>query len=298
MELSVGTAPTASIKAFLYTSSIALGFESLNATASGTAIFSAVNATTGNNIASKNIANGVGATSNTAVRAEASGATTNYALQIIAGDIQTPAGTTNFTTGGSTSADIVAIGSLVVQGNGVVYANGRGNVSTNTFFGVNLGSSSITGTNNNFFGYRAGESLTSGVQNLGGGSLSLFNLSSGFGNVGLGNNSLYNISTSNYNIALGSDSGRFITGGATANSTSESSIYIGRATRANANSQSNQIVIGDSVTGNGSNTTTIGNASTILSVLRGTLNLPDCPTSSAGLNAGDIWSNSGVLTIV
>ena len=29
-----------------------------------------------------------------------------------------------------------------------------------------------------------------------------------------------------------------------------------------------------------------------------TINLPNIPTSSAGLNAGDVWSNAGVLTIV
>ena len=29
-----------------------------------------------------------------------------------------------------------------------------------------------------------------------------------------------------------------------------------------------------------------------------TLNISDIPTSSAGLSSGDVWSNSGVLTIV
>jgi hypothetical protein len=51
---------------------------------------------------------------------------------------------------------------------------------------------------------------------------------------------------------------------------STASVFLGHNTRGNGNSQSNQIVIGDSAVGNGSNTTTIGNSSTTGTYLAGT----------------------------
>ena len=133
--------------------------------------------------------------------------------------------------------------------------------------------------NQSAFGLSAGQDNTGSNQ-------SAFGYAAGYLNQGANNSN------------FGSSAGRYIADGTTTNTNSDNSVFLGYQTRALALANTNTIVIGANVTGNGSNTTTIGNASTVLSVLRGTLRLPDCPTSSAGLVAGDIWSNAGVLTIV
>ena len=59
----------------------------------------------------------------------------------------------------------------------------------------------------------------------------------------------------------GRAAGRYITGGSTQNTASVFSTYVGYSTKANADGDTNENVIGYNVTGNGSNTTTIGNSS-------------------------------------
>ena len=209
-----------------------------------------------------------------------------------------------YTLNGSLSSNTLVIKNgagtdlLKIQGNGVIFSNGAGGVATNTAFGEFGLDAVTTGDNNTAFGNFALSALNTGRFNVGLGGGALIGVTSGFYNVGIGYQSLRGVSTTLYNTAIGYDSGRYITGGATSNTGGNNCVFIGSRTKALGINENNSIQIGDNVTGNGSNTTTIGNASTVLSVLRGTLNLPDCPTSSAGLNAGDIWSNSGVLTIV
>jgi hypothetical protein len=77
-----------------------------------------------------------------------------------------------------------------------------------------------------------------------------------------------------------------------------------------ADSQTNQVVIGYDATGLGSNTTVLGNSSTLVTAIYGNLLLGTTtngasklrvvglPTSSAGLSSGDVWNNLGILTIV
>jgi hypothetical protein len=76
------------------------------------------------------------------------------------------------------------------------------------------------------------------------------------------------------------------------------SIFIGAFANALADSQTNQIVIGYNAIGAGSNTATLGNTSITKTILRGTINAANLPTSPVGLSTGDIWNNLGILTIV
>ncbi|GIW57355.1 MAG: hypothetical protein KatS3mg083_300 [Candidatus Dojkabacteria bacterium] len=70
---------------------------------------------------------------------------------------------------------------------------------------------------------------------------------------------------------LGVSAGRHFGTGSNANTNPLNSIMIGYDTRPQANNQANQIVIGDSAIGAGSNTTTIGNTSVTATYLRGSL---------------------------
>jgi hypothetical protein len=218
-----------------------------------------------------------------------------------------------------------------VRGNGNILSRGSGNVSTNTAFGEGALDASVTGGSNTMFGLNTGTAITSGSENtfvganagftgtiLSGctfigrragfstlsaegstfvGSDAGFNATSNY-NTGLGYFALYGITSGGSNTGLGYNAGRYISDGVTPNSTGSDSVFIGTSSRSNANGQSNQIVIGHNAIGAGSNTATLGNTSIIKTILRGTLNAASLPTSAAGLVAGDIWNNSGVLNIV
>jgi hypothetical protein len=75
-------------------------------------------------------------------------------------------------------------------------------------------------------------------------------------------------------------------------------VYLGYDTRASASGNTNEIVIGSTARGAGSNTATIGNTSITKTILRGTINAANLPTSATGLSAGDIWNDGGTLKIV
>ena len=114
----------------------------------------------------------------------------------------------------------------------------------NNFLGAQSGWSNTTGFSNNFMGTRAGASNTSGKYN------NFLGFESG----------LYN-TLGSYNIAIGSYSGRYVSGGTSLNQESNTSLFLGRETKSGASSSTNEIVIGDSAEGLGSNTVRMGNTS-------------------------------------
>jgi hypothetical protein len=111
----------------------------------------------------------------------------------------------------------------------------------NTAFGFYAGYSNTTGNSNTFMGYLAGYSNTTGSNNT----------------------------------YIGLQAGRYAGSGTTANETSSNSIYVGYRPRASASGNTNEIVIGYDVVGNGSNTTTIGNTSTTNNYIYGNFNIID-----------------------
>jgi hypothetical protein len=76
------------------------------------------------------------------------------------------------------------------------------------------------------------------------------------------------------------------------------SVFIGYNTKSKNASSTNEIVIGANAEGSGDNTVTIGHTSIIATILRGTVNMANLPTSSAGLATGDLWNNSGIVNII
>ena len=199
---------------------------------------------------------------------------------------------------------------LTVQGNGVVYANGAGGVVTNTAFGAfaldsgagsgsdnsafghsALSDSLLSGSDNSAFGVSAGLNITTGSNNVLLGALSGQNLSTSNGNVVIGRASASVLTSGSANVIMGTDSGRWITGGVTTLTDISTSVLIGNAVKAGGNSEINQIVIGHNSTGNGSNTTTIGNSSIVGTFLQGAVivgeytvaTLPTASTYQAGI---------------
>ena len=129
--------------------------------------------------------------------------------------------------------------------NGVNIGIGGGSISTNTRVGSFALNANTTGDLNSAFGLNA-----------------LLLNTTGTNNIAFGGGALQANTTGGANTAIGRLAGRFIADGATANTISNNSTFLGFDTRANASGQTNQIVIGHTAIGLGSNTTVIGNSST------------------------------------
>jgi len=94
---------------------------------------------------------------------------------------------------------------------------------------------------------------------------------------------------------IGYYAGRYITGGVTEQTLTNLSIFIGDNTKALANNQTNQIVIGSSATGLGSNTTVLGNASTVTTAIYGDLLLGTTTTSATKLTVSGSETASSAI---
>ena len=189
---------------------------------------------------------------------------------------------------------------------GISIGRGGGYVSSNTVVGVSAGQNNTigaglvaigyqagvnntTGGNNVFMGYQAGYFNTGGGANIAIGATNLINNTTGNSNIAIGGQQVLSaITTANNNVAigfqgfisltsgnnntlLGSSAGRYIADGVTALTSASNGIYLGGSVRAGVNGETNAIVIGTNAIGNGSNTTVIGNSSTISTALYGNL---------------------------
>lgn len=180
---------------------------------------------------------------------------------------------------------------FTVLGDGQVFSYGKGGVNSNTAYGDDAFNSSTTGVNNTAFGLSSLSLLTTGQRNIGIGNYALNGVNSGDKNVAIGHATLFTVSSGDSNVAVGTAAGRYISGGVTNNTACGTSIFIGQEAFPLANSQTNQIVIGDTAVGNGSNTTTLGNSSTVSTHLKGVVivgeytvaTLPTASTYQAGM---------------
>jgi hypothetical protein len=142
--------------------------------------------------------------------------------------------------------------------------------SNNTFIGQNSGQINTIAFDNTFIGTNTGANNTASLNTFLGTNAGAFN-TTGIANTFVGRAAGQNNTTGSSNVMFGQNAGRFITGGVTANTISNNSIFIGDGTRAAADGQNNQIVIGAGTTGLGSGTTIIGNTNTTLTALYGSV---------------------------
>jgi len=217
------------------------------------------------------------------------------------------------------SADTVDL--FYVNGSGGVFSHGKTGITSNIVYGSNTALQyATTGVNNISIGNGLGIH-TSGSRCVAIGNGSMYgngndSIAIGFNSGGLSEQSVtvggdtsaaktrtvtigfqggqYAVSTDS--VFIGTNAGRQYTSGF--NSVNTQSVIIGSGSKTFANSGVNEIVIGYNAIGEGSNTATIGNTSIVKTILRGTLNAANLPTSETGLVAGDIWNNLGILTIV
>jgi hypothetical protein len=168
--------------------------------------------------------------------------------------------------GGSEGLSISALGDGLL--NGITVGRGPGNVATNTAFGSNALISNTTGNKNAAYGQNTLFLNTTGLENTALGNGSLFN-NTGDYNVAVGSNSLNPSTTGSDNLGAGYGAGFYLSNGVTQNQTPSNSVYLGANTKALAVGGTNEVVIGDTTTGYGSNTVTLGNNSVTATYLKG-----------------------------
>ena len=149
--------------------------------------------------------------------------------------------------------------------------------------------SNTTGGNNSAVGYQALRANTTGANNTANGLQALYLNTTGASNSAVGNWALYSNTTGSSNTAIGREAGRFIADGTTANTVTSNSVFLGHNTKALAISQTNQIVIGDTAVGLGSNTVILGNSSITKTQLQGNVGIG----TATPLNKLDIVGSLG-----
>ena len=169
-----------------------------------------------------------------------------------------------------------------IEVNGIRIGKGGGSISTNTVLGQNtINNSSNSGAGNVAIGFSTMISNTSGNFNVGIGLTSLQSNTTGQKNIGIGNDSLEANQTGSFNTAIGNESLKELSSGghniAIGNDagngiqTGSQSIIIGSQADASDVTSQNEIVIGYNLSGNGSNTVTIGNSSITTNYFNGNI---------------------------
>lgn len=176
-------------------------------------------------------------------------------------------------TGNQTIAGIKSFSSDAII-NDIKIGRGSGNVESNTMLGYAVGFNNTTGSDNSFFGYNSGYFNTTGLGNTFLGRDSGQKNTGGNSNSAVGYYSLGENTTGGNNISFGYSAGRFIgSSGSSVNGICFESIFLGAQSRANANNQSNQIVIGYAAVGVGSNSVVLGNDSITKTILKGNVGI-------------------------
>jgi len=174
--------------------------------------------------------------------------------------------------------------------------SGQSAGSANTATGYSA-LANTTGSNNAAFGYAALNFNTTGSNNVAVGYGAMYGVSgqsTGGNNIAIGADALYYNTTGNYNTAVGNEAGRYYGAGTGQNATASNSVYLGYDARPAADAETNEIVIGYAVRGNGSNSVTLGNASITKTVLQGSVGIGTTAPTANALDVTGSGSNTGI----
>jgi hypothetical protein len=160
-----------------------------------------------------------------------------------------------------------------IEIDGLRIGKGGGDVATNTALGASALNANTSGGNNTAVGSLALEKNTTGAINSAIGGFALNNNTTGQSNSAVGLSALGFNTSGSTNTAVGRNAGRVISDGSTGNTVTNNSVYLGNDTKALANNQTNQIVIGYNAIGLGSNTAVLGNDNIVTTALKGNVGI-------------------------
>ena len=202
-------------------------------------------------------------------------------------------GSARITNGLTVTGSLVVSSSAGMTVDGINIGRGGGYNSSNTIIGNSAGLNNSTGGSNTFIGYLSGQLNNNGSQNTFIGQNAGGLNTSGNNNTNIGVNAGYANTSGGSNIFLGRDAGRWITDKVTSATITNTSIMLGYRTSPLGDSQTNQIVIGYDSTGLGSNTTVLGNSSTVTTAIYGDLLLGT--TSDSGTEKLQVVGNTKIV---
>jgi hypothetical protein len=185
--------------------------------------------------------------------------------------------------------------------NNSAFGNNTLRSNTTGFQNTAIGASALqvnNGNNNTATGVQTLQSNTTGFSNTANGFNALNLNTTGFSNTAVGATALQSNTTGSNNTANGVNAGRFIADGTTVNSITNNSVFIGSDSRAAADNQTNQIVIGHTAIGLGSNTTVIGNSSTTFGRWFGNLLVGTSTNAGFALDVNGTARVQGQLTTI
>ncbi len=169
--------------------------------------------------------------------------------------------------------------------NGMTIGKGSGNFIRNIAVGIYALFSNTSGKDLNALGGGALALNSTGSRSTGMGNIVLYGNTTGNDNTALGFEALSYNSTGSFGTAVGSVAGEYLTDGTTPNTITDNSVFIGANTKALANNQTNQIVIGYNATGLGSNSVVLGSDAILLTSLKGQIGInTSTPNASAQLD--------------
>lgn len=163
---------------------------------------------------------------------------------------------------GGTFANDIRVNSLTV-------GRGGGSVATNTALGINALSANVSGGGNVAVGWGALQGNSGGASNTAIGQRALGSIEDGSSLTAVGDQAFRQLLGGSAGVALGYMAGRYYGSGNDLLENSSNSIYVGYESRAASDGTDNEIVIGASALGQGSNSTTIGTSATTLTRLYG-----------------------------
>jgi hypothetical protein len=184
------------------------------------------------------------------------------------------------------TGSLVVSGSIIASGsdatiNSVRVGIGGGQQATNIVLGANSLVNNTTGTANIAIGYFTSTNNTIGSDN-----------------TAIGNAALTSNLSGGYNTAVGRNAGRYIADGATAITVTSQSVFLGGLTKALADSQTNQIVIGYNAIGLGSNSAVLGNDSITRTALKGSVSIGTTGSISSTLHVKGAGATSATSTLI